>query len=195
MDANSKTTKAMDKSITRVMDRIGYDTLAYRRRLAAAQNGNKGALCDLLAELGLWDEAEVQEFADEVNGNIEETSPVVCDLEPMGENDEDIGFYFVESYPEGVLITAADTYSEALKKIAKFEDDDKKAGSYADGAYAVHQSGSGGEGIRIHDAANTLKMLKQARHEDAVRRGAVKSERKAASARENGKKGGRPRKK
>jgi len=105
------------------------------------------------------------------------------------------GFYFVESYPDGVLITAADTYNEALRKIAELEADDKDAGSYVDGAYAVHQSGSGGDGIRIHDAANTLRMLEQARHEDAVRRGKVKSERKAATARENGKKGGRPRKK
>lgn len=97
--------------------------------------------------------------------------------------------YITEDYETGTTIDEFQTREEALEAIATYENADKEDGTYTDGFYAIrHDDDDNVE--RVYDADLELASIKVHRA-----MGQARSERKAASSRENGRKGGRPRKK
>ena len=95
--------------------------------------------------------------------------------------------YITEDYETGTAIDEFDTYADALEAVAQYEQDDRENDCYVDGFYAIRH---GGDLDRIYDAEG---MLSQAHRLTCSRMGRAKSARKAAASRENGKRGGRPR--
>lgn len=96
--------------------------------------------------------------------------------------------YITEDYETGTAIDEFDTYAEAMNAVAGYESADRADGTYSEGFYAIRH----GEDLdRIYRAADSMD---QARRLTYSRMGQARTSRKAAASRENGKKGGRPRK-
>ena len=94
--------------------------------------------------------------------------------------------YYTEDYEAGNVIDEFASREDALRAIVGYEAADKADGAYTDGFYAIRH---GDACERIWDADMELASLRVHRA-----MGAKTSARKAAAARENGKRGGRPRK-